>query len=115
MNILLQTLTAFFAVVGLFETAWQIILFFTRRATKGQQARIIIKTNEHTDPAFLAEDLNLLTNRLAACDDLRIWLICPNGAKQERICRYVAERNETVRVISPEKLPDEISAFSKDL
>lgn len=115
MTVLLQALTAFFAVIGVFETIWQIILFFTRKSVKGQQTRILIKTDESTDPAFLAEDLRLLENRVAVCDDLRIWLLCPPGAKQERICRYVAERNEAVRVIPPDRLSDEIEAFTEDL
>ena len=115
MDILLRALTAFFAVVGLFETVWQVILFFTRRSAKGQQTRILIKTNEHTDPAFLEEDLHLLVNRMTACSDVLVWLICPKGAPQERICRYVAERNEHVRIIPPEQIQDETTAFLKDL
>ncbi len=115
MTILLQALTAFFAVIGLFEVIWQIILFFTRRSVKGKRTRILIETDERTDPAFLAEDLHLLTNRLTACSDVKIWLICPSGAKQERICRYVAERDPAVRIIPPERLEEEVRAFSEDL
>lgn len=115
MEILLQALTAFFAVVGLFETVWQILLFFTRKSLKGHRTRIIIETHDTTDPAFLMEDLRLLSNRLTVCKDLRVWLLCPPGAKQESTCRYVADRNPSVRVFPAKKLPDEIDAFLKDL
>ena len=115
MNYVFQALTALFAIIGLFETLWSLIMLFTRRATKGQPTRILIKTNEHVDPAFLAEDLHLLSDRLSHCNDLRIWLICPKKAPQERICRFVAERDESVRVVTEEQLQDEIKAFTKDL
>lgn len=114
MNILLQALTAFFAVIGLFETVWQILLFFTKHSVRGQRTRIIIETNEDTDPAFLAEDLHLLSNRLTACKDTRVWLLCNPGAKQEKACRYLAERNSSIRVIPPEKLAEEINAFLQE-
>ena len=113
--VILQALTAFFAVVGLFETAWQILLLFTRRSVRGKRTQIIIETDESTDPAFLLEDLRLLENRLTACRKPRVWLICPKGAKQETVCRYVAERNETVRVVSPQRLKEEIDAFVNEL
>lgn len=115
MNYVFQALAALFAIIGLFETLWSLILFFTRRTAKGQPTRILVKTNEDTDPAFLAEDLNLLSDRLSHCNDLRIWLICPKQAPQEQICRFVAERDETVRVVTEEELQDEIKAFTNDL
>lgn len=113
MTVLFQALIAFFAVIGLFETIWQILLLFTRRSLKGQRTRILVETDESTDPAFLSEDLHLLKSRLTACRDTTVWLICPVGAPQERTCRYVAQRDGTVRVISPENLPAEVEAFLK--
>lgn len=113
--ILLQALTAFFAVIGLFEVCWQAILCFTRRSIKKSRARILVQTEEDTDPAFLAEDLRILSNRLTECRDLQVWLICPKQAKQEAYCRYIAERNEAVRIFPPEELNEEISLFLRDL
>lgn len=115
MDVLFQTLFAVFALIGLFNTLWQMILFFARKTAKGQKTCIIIETNEDLDPASLTEDLHLLGSRFAACDGLRIWLICPKGATQERTCRYVAERDRAVRVVTPEQLTDEIKAFTEDL
>lgn len=111
----LQAVTAFFAVIGLFEVLWQCILFFTRRALKGQRARILVETDETSDPAFLAEDLRLLSGRLTACRDLKIWLICPKGAPQENICRHLARHNEDIRILPPEDLPTEAELFLQDL
>ena len=113
--ILLQALTAFFAVIGLFEVCWQIILFFTRRSVKDMRVRILVQTDETADPAFLAEDLRILSNRLAVCRDPQLWLICPKQAEQEAYCRYIAARNETVRIVSPEELGEEVSLFLQDL
>lgn len=115
MTVLLQALTAFFAVVGLFEVAWQILLFFVRRSLHGKGTRILIKTDQTTDPAFLEEDLRILSNRLTACRDLQVWLICPKGAPQEEACRYAARHNEAIRMITPEDLPEKIQLFSEDL
>lgn len=111
MNIILQALTAFFAVIGLFETLWQLLLYFTGRSLHGQRTRILVETDNETDPAFLPEDLRLLRNRLTACKDTQVWLICPKGAKQEQTCRYIAERDEHIRTVPPEDLPDAIEAF----
>ena len=110
----LQVLVAFFTVVGLFETVWQILLFFTRRALKANRVQILVSTNESTDPAFLPNDLYLMKNRLTACRDLRVWLICPKGAPQEKICRFVAERDETVRIVTPEDLSAAVELFAED-
>ena len=110
----LQALVAFFTVVGLFETTWQILLFFTRRALKANCVQILVSTDETTDPAFLPADLHLLKNRLTACRNLRVWLICPKGAPQEKICRFVAERDETVRTVTPEDLPEAVKLFEED-
>ncbi len=115
MDVFFQTLLVVFALIGLFNTLWQIILFFTRKAAKNQRIRIVIDTNEDLDPASLVEDLHLLNSRFATCNDLRIWLLCPRGAKQERTCRYVAERDCSVRVIAPEQLQNEIKAFTENL
>lgn len=115
MVLLLQAVTAFFAVVGLFEVLWQGVLFFSCRALRGPRARILVETDAQTNPSFLIEDLRLLSGRLTACKNLRIWLLCPKGAPQEEICRYVAEHNEDVRVFSPEELPEEVDVFLRDL
>lgn len=110
----LQAIVAFFTVVGLFETVWQILLFFTRRALKANCVQILVSTDETTDPAFLLTDLQILKGRFTACRSLRVWLICPKGAPQEKICRFVAERDESVRVVTPEEVPEAIELFSKD-
>jgi hypothetical protein len=110
----LQAIVAFFTVVGLFETVWQILLFFTRRALKANCVRILVSTDETTDPAFLPADLDLLKNRLTACRNLQVWLICPKGAPQEKICRFVAEQDESVRVVTPEELPEAVEIFSEE-
>ena len=115
MVLFLQAITAFFAVIGLFEVLWQCLLFFTCRALRGPRARILVETDEKTNPAFLMEDLHLLSGRLTACKNLRIWLLCPKGAPQEEICRYVAEHNESVRVFAPEELSEEVHLFLQDL
>lgn len=115
MTTFLQMLTAFFAVIGLFETVWQILLFFARRKTPKVPIQIIIPTNEETDPAFLSEDLRLLTNHLSTGKNLRIWLICGAGEKQEKICRFVAQNNDSVRIISPENLANEVRALAENL
>ena len=114
MIFLLQAIVAFFTVVGLFETVWQLLLCFTRRALKANRVQILVSTNETTDPAFLPADLEILKGRLTACQDLRIWLVCPKGAPQEEICRFVATREETVRVITPEELPEAVRIFEED-
>lgn len=114
MTTFLQILTAFFAVVGLFETLWQITLLFCRKTKQGKAAQILIVTDEFTDPAFLAEDLRLLSNHLISQQSLRIWLICPPGAAQEKTCHHLAQQFDTVRVVSPEKLPDEVRALLEE-
>ena len=115
MTTFLQLITAFFAVVGVFETAWQLTLLFCRKAVKETTMQILITTNEHSDPAFLAEDLRILSNHLVTQNPLRIWLICPKGAPQEAVCRYLAQQNESVRIVTPEKLSDEVRAFAENL
>ena len=110
----LQAIVAFFTVVGLFETVWQILLFFTRRALKANCVQILVSTDEATDPAFLLADLQTLKGRFTACRNLRVWLICPKGAPQEKICRFVAERDEAVQIISPDEIPEAIELLLKD-
>ena len=112
---ILQAATAFLAVVGLFEVLWQCILFFTRRSLRAPRTRILVETDENTNPAFLSEDLRILAGRLTACKNLQIWLLCPKGAPQENICRYVAERDENVSLLSPRDLPEEIDLFLQDV
>ena len=114
MFFLLQAIVAFFTVVGLFETVWQILLCFTRRALKASRVQILVSTNETTDPAFLPADLEILKSRLTTCQSLRVWLICPKGAPQEEICRFVAKREEAVRVITPEELPEAVKIFEEN-
>ena len=114
MILFLQAVVAFFTVVGLFETVWQILLCFTRHSLKANRVQILVSTDETTDPAFLPADLHLLKNRLTACRNLRVWLICPKGAPQEKICRFVADRDESVRIVTPEELPEAVELFEED-
>ena len=114
MILFFQALTAFLAVVGLFEASWQITLLFLRKSLRAQEVRILVKTDETTNPAFLAEDLRLLSTRLTACSRLQIWLVCQKGARQEQACRYTAERNEAIKIVSPEDLSEELQWFLEE-
>ena len=107
----LQALVAFFTVVGLFETVWQILLCFTRRALKANRVRIFVSTDETTDPAFLPADLEVLRGRLTACQNLQIFLLCPKGAPQEEICRFVAEQDPAIEILTPEEAAETLSDF----
>ncbi len=111
----LQLVTAFFAVVGLFETVWQIAMLFLRNSARKTPIQIVISTDETTDPTFLSEDLRLLTGHLSKGENLRIWLVCPDGAPQEPVCRYFAQTVDCLRVVTPESLPDEVRAFAENL
>ena len=115
MTTFLQMLTALFAVIGLFETVWQVLLFFARHKTAGMPIQIIVPTHKESDPAFLTEDVRLLTNHLSAGSQPRIWLICNGGEPQEKICRYVANSHDNVRVVSPQNLAEEVRAFAENL
>lgn len=115
MTTFLQAVTAFFAVVGLFETAWQIVLFCFKKTKKGKSAQLLIFTDETTDPLFLAEDLRILSNHLTTKQPLRIWLICPTGAPQEKICRHAAQQFDSVRIVAPDSLSEEVRAFAEEL
>lgn len=114
MTTFLQMLTALFAVVGLFETVWQITLRMFRKEKKGKSAQLILVTDETTDPAFLAEDLRILSNHLTTKEPLRIWLVCPSGAPQERVCRHVAQQFDTIRIVAPDRLTEEVRAFVEE-
>ena len=72
-------------------------------------------TDENTDPAFLAEDLRILSNHLTTKQPLRIWLICPPGAPQEQACRHAAQQFDSVRMVAPDRLSEEVRAFAEEL
>lgn len=109
MNIFLQAMTAFFAVIGLFECVWQIILFATRRSVRCRRARIILEADDCTDPEFLTENLRLLTDQIAACSQTEVWLICRPGTEREDFYHRLANRYEGVRILSPEEASAEFA------
>lgn len=115
MEIIFQGLLALFAVIGLFCVFWRLILLFVGRNVKRESLRILVKVQEGTDPVALTEDLQKLSRSLIFCRDLRLWLICPKGSKQEKLCRWLARREDSVRVLAPEQLNAEFEAFWQEL
>lgn len=114
METFFQELLALFAVGGLFQAFWFLTLLFWGRKAK-EAIRILVKVNDDVDAPALIEALQRLSRSLIFCRDLRIWLVCPKGARAEELCRYLARHEAAVRVLSPEELDDEVKAFSEEL
>ncbi len=115
MEIVFQGLVALFALIGLFGVFWRLILLCVGEKMKRESLRILVKVQDETDPVALMEDLQKLSYSLIFCRDLRLWLVCPKGGKQEKLCRYLAQQNPLVRVLAPEQLKDETKAFWEEL
>ena len=115
MEIVFQGLLALFAVIGLFGVFWRLILLCVGQRMKRESLRILVKVQDETDLVALTEDLQKLSHSLIFCRDFRLWLICPKGSKQEELCRFLARRENSVRVLAPEQLNAEFEAFWEEL
>lgn len=74
MNLFFSAVTAFFAVIGLFETVWQAVLFVTRKSLRCRKIRIFLQPEGEILPELLTENLRILSDRFS-CRDTEIRII----------------------------------------
>lgn len=110
MILVLQAITAFFAVIGIFEVVWQIILFWTKKSVHCKKSRIVLETDEFTNPDLLIANLRLVSDQLCACMREEIWIVSSNKDPKKRgeLSRILSRKYDCFHLVTPEEFLEEL-------